>query len=123
MREPAAAFGVQQEAWMDFARCKGQDPSIFILDPGSTTAEAAKFCAECAVCEPCEDYAKRTRSVGIWGGKFFASPYAKPVTLRPVRRIEDMRPVVVHLPSGNQQSSGILGSAISFRSSGILGNQ
>lgn len=66
--------------WMDQAKCRGEDPSLFypeLLDgPGrynevdrAHIEEAKKICNLCPVRNICLDYAMRTRErYGIWGG-------------------------------------------------------
>src|SRR5690606_28080552 len=75
-------FLVQREAWMDDAACKGSGPSPeapdrsspFFPKKGQSTATAYKMCASCPVTDECEDYRRRTGSVGIWGGKYTEHP-------------------------------------------------
>lgn len=119
MTSLSAVFGVQHEAWMEQARCKGANPNVFILDQGYTAAEAIKYCIKCTVREECKDYARRTGSVGIWGGMLFTQRYSEPVEYLPVQQIQDARPVPALATLRIYRVPGILGEA--KRHPGILG--
>lgn len=117
----AAVFDMQREGWKEQATCKIEkaDPKIFILEQGYTGAEAVKYCRRCPVAEECADYARRTHSIGVFGGKLFTFRYSEPVELMPVQRMQDSRPRPVYKPSSDKPS--ILGSPVSFGRPSILG--
>jgi hypothetical protein len=69
---PAADFLVSQEPWMDLANCKGKS-HLFFLAPGQSAEPGRRLCRACIVAEPCLDYARRTRSEGMWAGEIFRS--------------------------------------------------
>ena len=81
-----------REDWMTKGECyiKKADSSLFILDKSANSRPGKKFCAKCVVRAKCEDYAIRSGSIGLWGGKVFSfkerSPYSdpQPLVLRPV---------------------------------------
>lgn len=77
---------------MDEGRCKGMNPSIFIMDKGRTTAKAQKFCRNCDVREPCFQYGLRTGSVGVWGGRFLQLNSNEIIELFPLREVEVVKP-------------------------------
>lgn len=115
-------FLFEPEPWKELAACKDEDPDKFVLDQGYTTAEAKKFCEKCSVTEECESYARRTRSVGVWGGKLFTLKSSEPVELLPVQIIEDWRPQrLVPVNPHAARNPGILGHVAGFRTPGILG--
>lgn len=63
---------VREEAWLEFARCRGLDPELFFPHKGENMKNnpaARALCAECPVREPCLDYAvdNGVRD-GTWGG-------------------------------------------------------
>ena len=55
--------------WRADARCIGVDPELFFPMPGANGRAAIRICAECAVREPCLDYALTVpERYGIYGG-------------------------------------------------------
>lgn len=72
--------------WRADAACAtAPDPDRFV---GQRTASsqvqalAAQYCAACPVTRACLDYARATRSQGIWGGWLLPAPeYGRPVDL------------------------------------------
>lgn len=109
----SAIFGIQQEDWMKDGACRGQDPSIFVLDQGLTTAKAVEFCRRCTVRSECEAYARKTGSTGVWGGKLFTPREYAPVELLPIAPVQDARPrqQISHRSLGRVPS--VLGNAAS----------
>ena len=64
------------EDWMEEARCRGADPSIFFPVgskkrlPAEARRAAREFCGACPVQEECLDYAIRNKEEdGIWGSQ------------------------------------------------------
>lgn len=60
-------------SWMQFARCKGADPSLFFAEGGVSWqdkhAEAKKYCTNCVVYKDCMKFAIDNQIThGIWGG-------------------------------------------------------
>lgn len=60
-------------SWMEFARCKGEDPALFFAEHGAgwhaKHAEAKKICADCIVYKNCMKFALDNQIThGIWGG-------------------------------------------------------
>jgi hypothetical protein len=73
----------QVKGWRDEASCKEADPRIFFvegegLDPKreymSPSAEWRQYCPQCPVLEECLQLARKSGSVGIFGGKLFRHP-------------------------------------------------
>lgn len=116
-----AAFEVQREEWMAEGACKGEDPELFILAQGYTAEKASQFCKRCPVTQECAAYARRTGSVGVWGGKLFTFRYTEPTELLPVQVMQDARPHNVAAIRVRSNLPSILGAAASFRHPGILG--
>lgn len=87
----------EEEHWMQEGVCRIEhaDPNIFIMEQGHTAAEAKKYCIRCTVRDECADYARRTRSVGVYGGKLFTVRQSQPVELIPVMMLQDARPKAV----------------------------
>jgi WhiB family transcriptional regulator, redox-sensing transcriptional regulator len=57
--------------WRDQARCRGVDPQVFhpAEEDEAAAAEAKAICDQCAVREPCLEYAINAREKdGVWGG-------------------------------------------------------
>lgn len=122
MRELQAAFEWRPEPWMKEANCKGADPNLFVLDQGVTTAIAKRYCMACEVRQECADYARRTDSIGVFGGKLFTFRFSEPVELMPIRQLQDARPR--HIVDERRKSGygpSILGKAASFSRPSILG--
>lgn len=81
--EPEAIYKNQEFAqakrWRDEASCAGVDPVVFFGSEGSDLkqqyanprAEWRKYCPECPVRELCLELARKSGSVGIFGGKYF----------------------------------------------------
>lgn len=84
-----ANFLIQREPWMELASCKNEDPDLFVLEQGYTAAEAIKFCKVCSVRQLCEDYAIRTHSVGVWGGKLFSIRFSEAQDLFPMVSVQN----------------------------------
>lgn len=69
----------QAKRWRDNAACAGADPVVFFGVEGADLkaqysrpdAEWRRFCPKCPVREECLDLARKSKSVGIFGGKFF----------------------------------------------------
>lgn len=64
------------EKWMDSALCKGEDVAIFFeeFEGGSqaTRRTTLNMCQlMCPVRGLCYNYAKETRSTGVFGGEYF----------------------------------------------------
>lgn len=51
------------------AACKGMDTKLFVTDKGVSTRIAKETCMRCSVTAQCSDFAERTGSVGVWGGR------------------------------------------------------
>ena len=65
----AEMLGDERFAWQQRANCQGLDPDLFFPDRGTSTAEAKKVCADCAVKEDCLEWALDAgEKFGIWGG-------------------------------------------------------
>lgn len=113
----APAFKVEHEAWMDEGACKKEkaNPKYFIMDQGLTAHKGKAYCDRCGVKEQCLAYARRTGSVGVWGGVLF--------TFRDEDlewQLQDARPHNV-IPM-RLSTPGILGgAAMNFSKPGILG--
>jgi WhiB family redox-sensing transcriptional regulator len=55
--------------WRDLAACRGTDLKLFFPPDGASAEPARLICAQCAVRQPCLDYALRNGILhGIWGG-------------------------------------------------------
>ncbi len=55
--------------WMQHGRCRELSPSTFFPGDGVGVEIARRVCAECAVREPCLEYALAERiDHGVWGG-------------------------------------------------------
>ena len=55
--------------WMAEGLCADQPPGLFFPSDGVGVEVARKVCAECAVKEPCLEYALVNRiDHGVWGG-------------------------------------------------------
>lgn len=64
-----AAFGLEREDWMVRAACRGIDTARYFPTQGEPSQRLIReTCDVCPVREECLAYAKRTHSVGIWGG-------------------------------------------------------
>lgn len=61
--------------WAEQGSCNGADPAIFFPEgQGAYKKPDAKwrqFCPGCPVAELCEQFAVNSKSVGVFGGKFF----------------------------------------------------
>jgi WhiB family redox-sensing transcriptional regulator len=56
-------------SWRQRAACRGVDPDIFYPVSDEEAEEAKTICAECAVRQPCLEYALANRERdGVWGG-------------------------------------------------------
>ena len=56
-------------SWMGDGNCASQPPEFFFPSDGVGVEVAKKVCADCAVKEPCLEYAIRNRiDHGVWGG-------------------------------------------------------
>ena len=56
-------------SWRQRAACRGVDPDIFYPVSDEEAEEAKAICAECAVRQPCLEYAIANRERdGVWGG-------------------------------------------------------
>jgi WhiB family redox-sensing transcriptional regulator len=56
-------------SWRQRAACRGVDPDIFYPVSDEEAEEAKAICAECAVRQPCLEYALANRERdGVWGG-------------------------------------------------------
>lgn len=109
-----ADFLVEYEPWMAFANCRGADPNIFILEASKTTADAKPYCDPCPAKLACASYARRTGSVGVWGGILFKLGGEERQIL-PIRKVLDFRPVPVP-ESERKRMPAILGKqAANFR--------
>ena len=94
--------------------------TVFLLEQGYTAAVARTYCNRCPVKEECADYARRTGSVGVWGGIVFS--FKAEVTDISSAPVHDWRPPVkkvVYFEPG--QAPGILGDVANFQKPGILG--
>ena len=57
--------------WIEFANCKGADPSLFVppVEGRLKVAQARRLCEVCAVREICLSEAMNDPSLrGVWGG-------------------------------------------------------
>lgn len=68
--ELRARFGLEREAWMARAACRGQGAERFFPARGESVATTVReMCDVCQVRAECLDYAERTNPhSGIWGG-------------------------------------------------------
>lgn len=64
--------------WQDKAGCDQANLSVFFPEEGqgrnwylAPDAEWREYCPECPVKRLCEDYARQSKSEGVFGGKFF----------------------------------------------------
>lgn len=81
--EPEAIYKNQEfpqvKRWRDNAACAAADPVVFFGGSGADLkaqyanpkAEWRKYCPECPVREMCLELARKSGSVGIFGGKYF----------------------------------------------------
>lgn len=120
MSDQHVAFLMQHEPWKERANCIGADPRIFIPDQGVTTADAKIYCMSCEVRKECADYGRRTKSIGVFGGKLFTFRFSEPVELMPLRIINDGRPKPAR-PKVTSNSPSILGKVAAFSRPSILG--
>ena len=69
--------GDRSKGWQDDAACRGADATLFFApnyferreEKDAREAKAKVICNTCPVCEPCLEYALRSRDPhGIWGG-------------------------------------------------------
>jgi hypothetical protein len=68
------------------------DPNIFILKQGHTSANARTYCNRCSVTVECANFARRSGSVGVWGGKVFTlNVEVEDITPLPIL---DQRPIL-----------------------------
>lgn len=59
-----------RSVWMEFANCRGLGPNIFFPAVGGNAKPARKICKQCAVQDPCLEYAMANKErQGVWGGK------------------------------------------------------
>ncbi len=57
------------QTWRQHSACKGVDPDIFYPVSDEEAEMAKAVCAQCAVRQPCLEYALGTRERdGVWGG-------------------------------------------------------
>lgn len=55
--------------WQEYARCRGQDPAMWVLGPTSAYVRQRAVCARCPVCTDClESAIADVNLVGLWGG-------------------------------------------------------
>lgn len=55
--------------WMDFAACRGKDPSVFFFEDTSPNHEARQLCITCPVRMDCLEYAvEHEKDWGVWAG-------------------------------------------------------
>lgn len=107
---------------MQFANCRGQKASIFVPDPSQTTAQAQKFCRNCPAIKACEDYGRRTGSVGVFGGVYFSLGGEERQVL-PIRKLLDFRPRPVAETERKRMPAILGGQAANFRrDTGITGS-
>lgn len=60
---------VESDGWMQAALCRDRTPGAFFPSDGVGVEAARRLCAECAVKEPCLEYALAQRiDHGVWGG-------------------------------------------------------
>jgi WhiB family redox-sensing transcriptional regulator len=56
-------------AWMSDGNCRNYPPATFFPSDGVGVDRARKICHNCAVAEPCLEYALEQRiEHGVWGG-------------------------------------------------------
>jgi WhiB family redox-sensing transcriptional regulator len=117
------AFSRDDDSWMQRGTCyvERAPVDLFILEQGYQAEEAKTYCRRCPVQFECLQYARRTNSIGVWGGKVFSfKPEVPDVSPRPMF---DVRPVikkVIYFDPGKEP--GILGaSAVNFQKPGIFG--
>lgn len=73
LRANADRFLEGDLSWQDQAACAGHPVETFFPTGGGDRQwikEAKDICARCPVIEACGEYAKRTNSQGVWGGKY-----------------------------------------------------
>jgi WhiB family transcriptional regulator, redox-sensing transcriptional regulator len=57
------------EGWVEQARCRESDPGQFFVRGSVQAKPAQRLCAECAVQQPCLEYALvNDIEFGVWGG-------------------------------------------------------
>ena len=65
----AAKESNNQPAWMDRARCRGEDRELFFPTVGASSAGARVICATCTVRQECLAFALADNElIGVWGG-------------------------------------------------------
>lgn len=90
-----------RQPWREKASCQDADPSLFILDSGTSAGRGKEYCQRCVVREKCYEYARRNKCIGLWGGVIFtvkstpSGPATAPVEVKPLTRIENGKPVSV----------------------------
>ena len=56
-------------SWRQRAACRGVDPDVFYPVSDDDADEAKQICGDCAVRQPCLEYALANRERdGVWGG-------------------------------------------------------
>lgn len=56
-------------SWRSKGACKGLDPDVFYPDTDDLALEAKAVCGDCAVRQPCLEFALNQREhEGVWGG-------------------------------------------------------
>lgn len=56
-------------SWRQRGACRGVDPDVFYPVSDEDAEEAKAICAQCAVRQPCLEYALANRERdGVWGG-------------------------------------------------------
>lgn len=96
-------IALQPEEWMQKANCRGLDPNLFQLDQGQSAREPAKVCDGCTVTDECTEYAQRTHSVGVWGGRVYDLKKKRVKTVLEV--VQDARPQKVSASTRRRDSA------------------
>ena len=74
---------ITETPWRDFALCRGADPAQFVNGNVEAMRKVARtICSQCPVREPCYDYGRLTRSVGVWGGHVLRRVHASNPVVR-----------------------------------------
>lgn len=87
-----SGFVIKREAWMQKAKCKGEDTGKFVLDKGHSAREAKKICWHCPVRQACLEFGLRTGSVGVWGGHVLTFSSDETTEVYPVQPLQDYKP-------------------------------
>ena len=68
-RRPAKDKPARVYSWQDDAECRKADPSLFVIELGSSAEPAREVCRRCPVRSDCLEFALLHRERGgVWGG-------------------------------------------------------